>query len=62
MNGIVLLRLSGDLADITAVLATLVGADGLRMAVRDRTYPNRNGDGVRVYAELALPAAKEGRS
>ncbi|WP_225732250.1 MULTISPECIES: hypothetical protein [unclassified Nocardia] len=61
MNGVVRLRLCGDLGDITAVLAVLVGTEGLLIDVGDLTYPNRGGNGVRVYAELAVPAVKEGR-
>ncbi|MFE5288130.1 hypothetical protein ACFRAQ_24455 [Nocardia sp. NPDC056611] len=61
MNGIVRLRLSGDLGDITAVLADLIGSHAFRVMVDDHTYRNRDG-GVRVYAELSLPIGQETRS
>ncbi|WP_280356388.1 hypothetical protein [Nocardia otitidiscaviarum] len=51
MNHVVHLRLSGELADITAVLADLIGSHAFGLDVDPRTYPNRGG-GVRVYADL----------
>ncbi|MCP9619685.1 hypothetical protein FOH10_09110 [Nocardia otitidiscaviarum] len=54
MNGVVHLRLSGELADITAVLANLVGSHAFRLDVNPRTYLNRGG-GVRVYADISIP-------
>ncbi|MGW5229635.1 hypothetical protein ACWEP5_32485 [Nocardia niigatensis] len=54
------LRLSGDLADITRVLADLIGSHAFRLVVDDHKYPNRHG-GVRVYAELSLPLGSETR-
>ncbi|MFF0608412.1 hypothetical protein ACFYUD_07065 [Nocardia tengchongensis] len=60
MNGTVQLRLSGDLADITRVLADLIGSHAFRLAVDENRYPNRHG-GVRVYAELTTPAEQEPR-
>lgn len=60
MNSTVRLRLSGDLADITRVLADLIGSHAFRLTVEDHKYPNRDG-GVRVYAELSLPIEQETR-
>ncbi|MFI6870863.1 hypothetical protein [Nocardia sp. NPDC050406] len=52
MTNTVRLRLSGNLADITRVLAALIGSHTFRVTVDERTYLNRDG-GVRVYAELS---------
>lgn len=54
MNHTVRLRLSGDLADITRVLADLIGSHTFRITVDEHTYLNRSG-GVRVYANVAIP-------
>ncbi|MFD6355735.1 hypothetical protein [Nocardia tengchongensis] len=62
MNGHVEIRLSGQLGDITLVLAELLASKAFRIAVNEHPYPNRRGLGVRVYAELALPAEQETRS
>lgn len=53
MTGLVRLRLSGNLGDITTVLADLTGSPAFRIHVDERTYSNRDG-GVRVYAELTV--------
>ncbi|MBF6212243.1 hypothetical protein IU433_17515 [Nocardia puris] len=55
MNGRVRLRLSGDLGDITMVLAELLASKAFRIVVDEHPYPNRRDPGVRVYVELALP-------
>lgn len=55
MNGHVRLRLSGDLGDITMVLAELLASKQFRIAVDEETYPNHTGLGVRVYVDLAVP-------
>ncbi|MBF6179898.1 hypothetical protein [Nocardia otitidiscaviarum] len=54
MNRTVRLRLSGELADITRVLADLIGSRAFRVTVDERTYLNRGG-GVRVYADVSIP-------
>ncbi|MFE5283878.1 hypothetical protein ACFRAQ_02755 [Nocardia sp. NPDC056611] len=53
MSNIVRIRLSGNRADITHVLADLIASHAFRIAVDERTYLNRDG-GVRVYAELTI--------
>ncbi|MEU0545029.1 hypothetical protein ABZ319_34670 [Nocardia sp. NPDC005978] len=66
MNRTVQLRLSGDLGDITMVLATLLAAKQFRLVVDETPYPNRKprrGDrdprpGVRVYVDLQMPPAR----
>lgn len=51
--GPVELRLSGDPADITAVLDTLAAA-GISLVGTSRPYSNRRGAGVRVYTHAHL--------
>lgn len=60
MSGTVQIRLSGETADITRVLADLIGSHAFRLTVDAHRYPNRHG-GVRVYAELIIPAEQESR-
>lgn len=45
------LRLSGEPDDITALLA-LLQAQGVRVALNPRQYPNRGGFGVRMFAQV----------
>lgn len=60
MNGQVQLRLSGDLGDITMVLAELLASKQFHLAVDEHPVPNRERPGVRVYVDLTVPAPKEG--
>ncbi|MET8424382.1 hypothetical protein [Nocardia sp. NPDC004860] len=62
MNGHVQIRLSGQLGDITMVLAELLASKAFRIEVDEHPHPNRRGLGVRVYAELSLPVGQETRS
>ncbi|WP_040806062.1 hypothetical protein [Nocardia concava] len=57
MNNTVQIRLSGDLGDITMVIAELLASKQFRMVVDETPYRNRTGAGVRVYIELAMPPA-----
>ncbi|WP_040853737.1 hypothetical protein [Nocardia niigatensis] len=60
MSGTVRIRLSGNRADITRVLADLIASHAFRVTVDERTYLDRSG-GVRVYAELAVPGQETWR-
>ncbi|WP_067478761.1 hypothetical protein [Nocardia amamiensis] len=53
MTSVVNIRLSGD-ADAIAAVTAMLTACGFDARFRERTYPNRNGFGVRVYGEIAV--------
>lgn len=55
MNRHVQLRLSGDLGDITMVLAELLASKAFRIIVDEKPYPNTRTPGVRVYVDLSMP-------
>ncbi|MEV6069247.1 hypothetical protein AB0L82_22095 [Nocardia sp. NPDC052001] len=57
MNGHVRLRLSGQLGDITMVLAELLASKAFHIVVDERPYPGQ-GLGVRVYVDIAVPTRK----
>ncbi|WP_329073476.1 hypothetical protein [Amycolatopsis sp. NBC_01480] len=52
------LRLNGDENEVAAVVELL--ASVLEMASNGRTYPNRGGFGVRVYAEVRPLSSSSG--
>ncbi|MFE3796966.1 hypothetical protein [Nocardia tengchongensis] len=58
MKGTVQIRLSGDLADITRILAGLIAVRAFGVTVGRDVYRNRDGS-ARVYAELSLPLNQE---
>ncbi|WP_280294373.1 hypothetical protein [Nocardia abscessus] len=53
MTSVVNLRLSGD-TDAVAAVAAMLTAAGFDLGLRERTYPNRGGFGVRAYGEIAV--------
>ncbi|MEV6101042.1 hypothetical protein [Nocardia sp. NPDC051981] len=59
MNGHVQLRLSGELGDITLVLASILAAKEFKIVVDERPYPNRRAPGVRVYVDLEFPVRQD---
>ncbi|MEU1204023.1 hypothetical protein [Nocardia sp. NPDC005825] len=58
MKGTVQIRLSGELADITRVLAHLVASHAFGVTIGRDVYRNRDGS-ARIYAELTLPLEQE---
>lgn len=61
IKGIVQIRLSGDLADITSVLVDLIASHAFGITVGRDVYRNRDGR-ARVYAELTLPPEQENQA
>ncbi|GAB0103469.1 hypothetical protein JMUB6875_24420 [Nocardia sp. JMUB6875] len=59
MNGHVQLRLSGELGDITLVLASILASKEFKVVVDERPYPNRRAPGVRVYVDLEFPVRQD---
>jgi hypothetical protein len=57
-TGVVKLRLSGDPADICALLDLLTAA-GVELAGTSRPYPNTRSTGVRVYTHAAADTADQ---
>ncbi|WP_329406002.1 hypothetical protein OG563_30550 [Nocardia vinacea] len=58
MTSVVKIRMTGDADAITAVQAMLTAA-GFDIRFGERTYPNRNGFGVRAYGEIAAAIGRE---
>ena len=56
--GAVRLRLSGEPADVIALLDALIGA-GVELTGTTRPYTNTRSTGVRVYTQARLPAAAD---
>ncbi|MEV0461425.1 hypothetical protein AB0I30_07315 [Nocardia tengchongensis] len=59
MNGHVQLRLSGELGDITVVLASILASKEFRIVVDEKPVPDRHGFGVRVYVDLEFPVRQD---
>lgn len=59
--GVVRLRLSGEPADVIALLDVLIAA-GVELTGTTRPYTNTRSTGVRVYTQARLLAAADTRS